>query len=43
MDYGEVVIGLNTSEVGMLHGVLGSDALSVVISQHLAEQVKGFP
>ena len=26
----------------MLHGVLGSDALCVVILQHLAEQVKGF-
>ena len=41
MHLGEVVIGINTCKVGMLQGVLGSDTLSVVIPQHLAEQVIG--
>lgn len=32
---------LDRLEVGVLHGILGCDALSMIIAEHLREQVKG--
>ena len=37
------LVGLIVShrlEINMVHGVLGGDSFSMIVSQHLAEQVK---